>query len=42
MSGNLGISSNWKLNLKVGKLELFKKGYFKVTKQNNNNDNNDS
>lgn len=42
MSENLGIPSNRKLNFKVGKLELFKEGYFKFAKQNNINNNNDS
>ena len=41
MNENFGISSNRKLNLKVGKLELCKEGYFGITKWNNIN-NNDS
>ena len=41
MNENFGISSNRKLSLKVGKLELYKEGYFEITKWNNIN-NNDS
>ena len=41
MNKNFGISSNRKLNLKVGKLELYKEEYFEITKWNNIN-NNDS